>query len=101
MACLCLCQVCRYVQCQLFLTIPSPSWQTSASIKILSYSLSGEFISTSMRFYLMLTKKYNKINTETQEKKFAVTLHCTTFLCPLPVEYQELNVLERLSWKIS
>jgi hypothetical protein len=49
-----------------------------------------------MKFYLMLTKKYNRINTEIQEKKSAVTLHCTTFLCPLPVEYQEMNVLERL-----
>jgi hypothetical protein len=83
------------------MTIPSPSWQTSVSTKILSYSLSGDFLSASMRFYFMLMKKYNRINIETQEKKFAVTLHYTTLLCPLPVEYQELNVLERLIWKIS
>jgi len=54
-----------------------------------------------MRFYFMLTKKYNRINIETREKKFTMTLYCTTFLCPLPVEYQELNVLERLILKVS
>lgn len=31
----------------------------------------------------MLTKKYNRIDIETQEKKYAVTLHCTTLFMPI------------------